>query len=279
MSPSIASSPIRSTFPEIKGPGRGSPAPTNGGRPASARARQNSTQSLVDSARQRESSASKQNGTATGTPDLQAVSTVTGRTIPEVKASMKETALNSKGEHMLEDAPEGEEPPEVIGGVVVGNKNKDKETATVTKREEPETNGERETLQAIQQTVVTTTKSGRASKPSTPALSQFPDPPQRSRSQRNVLEQTSSNNKRSHKKGAAAALIAQEQEDEGESSRDEDGEEDPNEPTYCYCDRVSFGEMVACDADDCEKEWFHLECVGLKVAPRGNGKSFPTTVD
>lgn len=22
---------------------------------------------------------------------------------------------------------------------------------------------------------------------------------------------------------------------------------DPNEPRYCYCQRVSFGEMVACD--------------------------------
>jgi hypothetical protein len=32
--------------------------------------------------------------------------------------------------------------------------------------------------------------------------------------------------------------------------------------------------MVGCDAGDCEREWFHLECVGLKVAPRGNGESF-----
>ena len=32
--------------------------------------------------------------------------------------------------------------------------------------------------------------------------------------------------------------------------------------------------MVGCDAGDCEREWFHLECVGLKVAPRGNGEFF-----
>lgn len=25
---------------------------------------------------------------------------------------------------------------------------------------------------------------------------------------------------------------------------------DPNEPVYCYCRQVSFGEMVACDNDD-----------------------------
>ena len=24
---------------------------------------------------------------------------------------------------------------------------------------------------------------------------------------------------------------------------------DPNEPKYCYCKQVSFGEMVACDND------------------------------
>jgi hypothetical protein len=25
---------------------------------------------------------------------------------------------------------------------------------------------------------------------------------------------------------------------------------DPNEPLYCYCQQVSYGEMVACDNDD-----------------------------
>lgn len=27
---------------------------------------------------------------------------------------------------------------------------------------------------------------------------------------------------------------------------------DPNEPTYCFCNRVSFGEMIACDNDHCK---------------------------
>ncbi|GAA6049924.1 hypothetical protein JCM3770_007052 [Rhodotorula araucariae] len=44
---------------------------------------------------------------------------------------------------------------------------------------------------------------------------------------------------------------------------------DPNEPTYCYCDRVSFGEMIACENEDCSREWFHLGCVGLDQAPEG----------
>lgn len=43
---------------------------------------------------------------------------------------------------------------------------------------------------------------------------------------------------------------------------------DPTEPTYCYCDQVSFDEMVACDNDDCDIEWFHYACVGLTSQPR-----------
>jgi len=44
---------------------------------------------------------------------------------------------------------------------------------------------------------------------------------------------------------------------------------DPNEPTYCLCKRVSFGEMVGCDNPDCKVEWFHFECVGLTTSPKG----------
>jgi len=44
---------------------------------------------------------------------------------------------------------------------------------------------------------------------------------------------------------------------------------DPNEPTYCICNRVSFGEMVGCDNPECTTEWFHFECVGLQAPPKG----------
>lgn len=43
---------------------------------------------------------------------------------------------------------------------------------------------------------------------------------------------------------------------------------DPTEPTYCYCDQISFDEMVACDNDDCSLEWFHYACVGLTKPPK-----------
>lgn len=42
---------------------------------------------------------------------------------------------------------------------------------------------------------------------------------------------------------------------------------DPNEPRYCICGDVSWGTMIACDNDDCEKEWFHLTCVALDGMP------------
>ncbi|EGF77561.1 hypothetical protein BATDEDRAFT_35913 [Batrachochytrium dendrobatidis JAM81] len=48
-----------------------------------------------------------------------------------------------------------------------------------------------------------------------------------------------------------------------------DLEIDPNEPTYCICKQVSFGEMIACDNDDCPIEWFHYTCVGLTDPVKG----------
>ncbi|KAK0483321.1 hypothetical protein IW261DRAFT_1462665 [Armillaria novae-zelandiae] len=30
---------------------------------------------------------------------------------------------------------------------------------------------------------------------------------------------------------------------------------DPDEPKYCYCERISFGEMIACDNPPCKIEW------------------------
>lgn len=55
-----------------------------------------------------------------------------------------------------------------------------------------------------------------------------------------------------------------EEEDDDVSEHDPD---DPNEPKYCYCNRGSYGEMVACDNDACPKEWFHIGCTELKASP------------
>merc|ERR1719419_791571 len=44
---------------------------------------------------------------------------------------------------------------------------------------------------------------------------------------------------------------------------------DPNEPTYCLCHQVSYGEMIGCDNQDCPIEWFHFGCVNLTTKPKG----------
>ena len=51
-----------------------------------------------------------------------------------------------------------------------------------------------------------------------------------------------------------------------DASEDEAASEpEPQEVLYCICNRPSFGEMIACDNNECQAgEWFHLQCVGLK---------------
>ena len=44
---------------------------------------------------------------------------------------------------------------------------------------------------------------------------------------------------------------------------------DPNEPTYCLCQQVSYGEMIGCDNQDCPIEWFHFPCMALETKPKG----------
>ncbi|GMT18754.1 hypothetical protein PFISCL1PPCAC_10051, partial [Pristionchus fissidentatus] len=42
-----------------------------------------------------------------------------------------------------------------------------------------------------------------------------------------------------------------------------------DEPTYCVCHRISFGDMIGCDNEKCTIEWFHFECINIKVKPKG----------
>jgi len=83
--------------------------------------------------------------------------------------------------------------------------------------------------------------------------------------------------KKDGREGSAAQEVYEEVDDEGNII-------DPDEPRYCLCNRVSFGTMIGCENNDvsssgpfwmkkiltrlkCEKEWFHLECVGLNEIP------------
>lgn len=54
------------------------------------------------------------------------------------------------------------------------------------------------------------------------------------------------------------------------ASGTESNKETPDdEPTYCLCNKVSFGQMIECDNEACFIEWFHFSCVQLKRAPKG----------
>lgn len=43
----------------------------------------------------------------------------------------------------------------------------------------------------------------------------------------------------------------------------------PRVDVWCSCNRRAFGKMIACDNQHCQIKWFHLQCVSLKVAPKG----------
>lgn len=47
---------------------------------------------------------------------------------------------------------------------------------------------------------------------------------------------------------------------------------DPNEPVYCFCRQVAYGEMIGCDNPACEYEWFHYRCVGLTRQPTAGNR-------
>ncbi|KAI4458584.1 inhibitor of growth protein [Holotrichia oblita] len=68
-----------------------------------------------------------------------------------------------------------------------------------------------------------------------------------------AIQQDHHNNKKKHKKWSSVA--------NGTEVTDGEWSYDPNEPRYCLCNQVSYGDMVACDNEDCPSEWFHYPCV------------------
>lgn len=265
MSPSITSSPVMSALPEPRAPARVSPIPVSTARPGSSRARKNSLQSNVDSGKAKAPMPApiKANGMSPATPDLPVTSAiprpgVESRPLKESNASVKPDSTKTE-----EDRADG------------GSASATGITRKEGKADEPERKSESLPPQA-QAVATVTTKSGRASKPSTPALANAQEPA-RPRSSRNA--DNGGGSKKSQKKSnptlpPLAPHAANAATNGRRPADDEEGEIDADEPTYCYCNGVSYGEMVACDADGCEREWFHLACVGLKVAP-GSRSEYP----
>ncbi|CAA7267979.1 unnamed protein product [Cyclocybe aegerita] len=99
------------------------------------------------------------------------------------------------------------------------------------------------------------------------------DPPVATEIPPSVPEAAKSSQRGSRKKGKVPA-------DKQKPDKEESGKDSasltitlpatqPSEELYCYCNRISFGEMIACDNESCEKEWFHYGCVGLTEPPEG----------
>jgi hypothetical protein len=162
---------------------------------------------------------------------------------------------------------------------------------------EPVEAGEETTLLEAEQVVtVVTTRTGRISKTATPVVANFPEASTRnagksrgrdaagngshasSESGHAQSDRTSTRERRRRGEGrehseARRQALAQElasengEEADAEEGEGEEDEEEENEPRYCYCNEVSYGEMVACDNENCQRQWFHLRCAGLREAP------------
>lgn len=92
-----------------------------------------------------------------------------------------------------------------------------------------------------------------------------------------------------HSTAPSAVPVAAGAAAEGDAGDAGDGDNDNDDRTYCFCDGISYGEMIACDDTSCEREWvrvlslfaffiisscsflfqFHLACIGLTVPPEG----------
>ena len=46
-------------------------------------------------------------------------------------------------------------------------------------------------------------------------------------------------------------------------------DEDGDDTRYCFCHNVSYGDMVACDNENCPYQWFHWGCIGITEEPVG----------
>ncbi|KAJ6626837.1 hypothetical protein B0H10DRAFT_1996778 [Mycena sp. CBHHK59/15] len=106
---------------------------------------------------------------------------------------------------------------------------------------------------------ITTTPSSASIKLNPVAI---PTPPRRSASPLTSVSASNIHAHTSHKRSRLSRQIHPREDVDMDGEGEEDGEgEDEN--LYCFCQKQSYGDMIACDNDDCPYEWFHLSCVQL----------------
>ncbi|OCF57092.1 hypothetical protein L486_05951 [Kwoniella mangroviensis CBS 10435] len=52
---------------------------------------------------------------------------------------------------------------------------------------------------------------------------------------------------------------------DAEGEVDTAGETETDDTLYCICQQKSYGEMIGCDNDSCQYEWFHVKCVNMSA--------------
>ncbi|KAA8623495.1 TNG2 Chromatin remodeling protein contains PhD zinc finger [Pyrenophora tritici-repentis] len=250
-SPPMASSPLAANFAINK-----ATAGTSD-RPLSARARKNSTANSVASLKDQEAPAGRRPSTS------HSVQHVTSNAITELEqaAGIVRDDTSAKGASAKETA---ETSPAF-------------DTATMKLEDLGQPEPERMDIDTPLQLPVAS-RPGRTSKTATPVIGSFPEISMaRSRSSRNANNGTNSttsseNNstvtgtvskrgKKNAQSNAAAASPAMKPTQNVKS----------NPPSSAA---MSYGNMIACDNDDCPREWFHLACVHLEKAPTGRTKWF-----
>ncbi|XP_063241212.1 inhibitor of growth protein 1 [Bacillus rossius redtenbacheri] len=84
-----------------------------------------------------------------------------------------------------------------------------------------------------------------------------------------VQKKSSAGGKKKKRKSRQAAQAQAQAQRDDSPPREDELAIDPDEPTYCLCDQISYGEMILCDNDLCPIEWFHFSCVALATKPKG----------
>ncbi|KAH9943195.1 uncharacterized protein BXZ73DRAFT_87583 [Epithele typhae] len=70
-----------------------------------------------------------------------------------------------------------------------------------------------------------------------------------------------------HSRRKHASAGPDDEDAEGEDDMEdggEDGADAEDQELYCYCQKLSYGEMIACDNESCRYQWFHLSCINVK---------------
>lgn len=291
-SPSLASSPTRATFSTAtRRDYSPSAAPQRPTRP-----RQNSTMSVRSTAndyRPRNGSTSYHNkATTNGLHTSAGTTNFTSKTIPEAKSSMKDVYTHSDS-HQMHDQDLIHTALTMDGSSSIRSLKREETepldtTTNYSERRhrgsfpKPNVNAPLQSVETADAQPMLRARSSRgngngnsiSSKAPPRPISRSPAPtnafPRRAHEKRYTGRSSPASALTSHLEGSPSHLAGTD--DEGADSDVASVDADPDEPRYCFCNQTSHGFMVACDDEDCRREWFHLECVGLKEAPPENTK-------